>query len=68
MSNLTLLKLNEKKLMYLIVNNGLTVEALCKNAGIAYVTYKKMINGKSVKPISVSKIAKALNVKVEDLI
>lgn len=68
MSNLTLLKLNKQKLMYLIVNNSLTAKELCKTAGIAYVTYKKMISGKSVKPISVSKIAKALNVKVEDLI
>lgn len=41
---------------------------LCKVAEIRYQTYQRITSGKDAKPATVGKIAKALNVPVENLI
>lgn len=41
---------------------------LCSAVGIQYATYKRLSSGGKVKPATLGKVAKALNVNVKDLL
>ena len=41
---------------------------LCKMASIQYQTYKRISTGREAKPATIGKIAKALNVTVEQIL
>lgn len=41
---------------------------LCKEADIQYKTLRRILNGGKAKPATIGKIAKALNIQVEELL
>ena len=67
-----------KEVYYMIINNSKLQIALatacmnpydlCKVVNIQYQTYRRISAGNNCKPATVGKIAKALNVPVENLI
>lgn len=63
------MKINSDKLMLAMANACVTISELSIRSNISRPTLTKFTTGKSnPRPITVGKIAKALNVKVEDLI
>ena len=61
--------LNDDKLKLHLANEGMLLKELCQKSGIAETTLRKIRQGKCIsKPATIGKIAKALNVRVEDLI
>ena len=63
------MKVNIYKLNLAIANQCITVTDLCHKAGIAEVTLRKIRAGeRNPKPATIGKIAKALNVNVQDII
>ncbi len=59
---------NKRKLEIAMANACMNPYDLCKVAEIRYQTYQRITSGKAAKPATVGKIAKALNVPVENLI
>ena len=59
---------NKRKLEIAMANACMNPYDLCKVAEIRYQTYQRITSGKDAKPATVGKIAKALNVSVENLI
>lgn len=59
---------NKRKLEIAMANACMNPYDLCKVAEIRYQTYQRITSGKDAKPATVGKIAKALNVPVENLI
>ena len=59
---------NKRKLEIAMANACMNPYDLCKVAEIRYQTYRRITSGKDAKPATVGKIAKALNVPVENLI
>ena len=59
---------NKRKLEIALANACMNPYDLCKVAEIRYQTYQRITSGKDAKPATVGKIAKALNVPVENLI
>ena len=59
---------NKRKLEIAMANACMNPYDLCKVAEIHYQTYQRITSGKDAKPATVGKIAKALNVPVENLI
>ena len=59
---------NKRKLEIAMANACMNPYDLCKVAEICYQTYQRITSGKDAKPATVGKIAKALNVPVENLI
>ena len=59
---------NKRKLEIAMANACMNPYDLCKVAEIRYQTYQRITSGKDAKPATVGKIAKALNVLVENLI
>lgn len=63
------MKINDKKLMLALANEGLLLNQLAKKAGISTEALRLIRYGKCVpKPATVGKIAKALNVPVTAII
>ncbi len=62
------MKIDAKKLEIAMANECITRNELAKKAKVAEVTLTKIKAGKNFKPVTIGKIAKALKVKVEDLI
>jgi DNA-binding Xre family transcriptional regulator len=63
------MKIDKNKLDLAMAANCISYEKLSKITGVSQVTIARMKNGsQNPRPITVGKIAKALNVKVEDLI
>lgn len=63
------MKFDKDKLLLLMAEQCINPYAFCEKAGITYATYHKLIKGESKpKPATIGKIAKALNVKVQDLL
>lgn len=62
------MKVSKLKLEIALANNCMNPYELCKCAEIQRQTYRNLLTGKDCKPATVGKIAKSLNVKVEDLI
>lgn len=59
--------LDAKKINLAMANACLDPYEFCKQANIHYSSYLRVSKGESVKPATAGKIAKALDVKVEDL-
>lgn len=62
------MKVSKKKVEIALATNCMNPYELCKKAEIQQQTYRRMISDGDCKPATVGKIAKALNVKVEDLV
>lgn len=63
------MKIDTHKLSVEIARNYFSSEELSKNAGISRVTLQRLKSGKQVaRPQTIGKLAKALEVKVEDLL
>lgn len=60
--------INKRKLGLAMATACVNPYDLCKRANIQYQTYKRISAGKEAKPATIGKIAKALNVPVENLI
>lgn len=60
--------LNPHKVNIAMANECLNPYDLCEKAGIQYGTYKRATQTGMVKPATAGKIAKALNVPVQDLL
>lgn len=62
------MKLNKLKLALAMDNKGYNFKLLSKNCGVSRTTLSYLNNGKTCKPEILFKIAKALDVKAEELI
>ena len=63
------MKLSQTKLLLAMANACITITELSVKSNVSRVTLTKFTTGKSnPKPVTIGKIAKALEVKVEDLI
>lgn len=63
------MKLDKNKLDLAMANACLNSYELCDKGGIGRPTFAQIKNGKgNPKPATVGKLARALNVKVEDII
>lgn len=63
------MKIDNEKLDLIMAQNCLSSEKLSQIANVSQVTIARMRNGsQKPRPLTVGKIAKALGVKVEDLI
>ncbi len=60
--------IDKQKLQIALANACMNPYDLCREVDIQYQTYRRISGGKNCKPKTVGKIAKALNVAVEDLI
>lgn len=64
-----MLAINSQKLIIAIANAGYTATELSKVSGVSQVTLARFKAGtQKARPQTLGKIARALNVKVEDLI
>lgn len=59
---------NKRKLEMAMGNACMNTQALCKEIGMKYQQFYRVANGSNCKPATVGKIARALNVPVENLI
>lgn len=62
------MRINRKKLIIAMLDNGQTVIQLAKASGVSRVTISNVKCGKSCSNATAEKIAKALNVPVSDII
>lgn len=62
------MKVNKKKLELAMATACVNPYDLCKMASIQYQTYKRISAGREAKPATVGKVAKALNVPVEQIL
>ncbi|MFV0362378.1 MAG: helix-turn-helix domain-containing protein [Suipraeoptans sp.] len=60
--------INNSKLQIALATACMNPYDLCKAVNIQYQTYRRISGGFNCKPATVGKIAKALNVPVENLI
>lgn len=60
--------ISKDKLLIALANACMNPYDLCKAVNIQYQTYRRIANGRSCKPATVGKIAKALNVDVTELL
>lgn len=60
--------LNANAILLAMAENGLTIGEFCKKADIFAGTYRRIMKGEEVKPKTASKVAKALDLKVKDLL
>lgn len=60
--------IDNSKLQIALATSCMNPYDLCKNVNISYQTYRRITAGKNCKPATVGKIAKALDVSVENLI
>lgn len=60
--------LNKERINVAMANACMNPGDLCKEAGITYQTYHRIISGKPCKTATAGKIASVLNVRAEDLI
>ncbi len=62
------MKINKQKLQLAMATVCITSNDLQSKSGLPRGTFLNVVTGKSVRPATVGKIAKALNVPVENLI
>lgn len=63
------MNLNKSKVELAMANACMNPYDLCKGAKITYQTYQRIVSKESTcKPATIGKIAKALKVRVEELI
>lgn len=65
---LSKIRLSTDKLILAMAEECLNPYDLCEKADIQYATYKRATQTGLIKPATAGKIAKALNVKVQDLL
>lgn len=63
-----MLTVDKKKIETLQARNGIPSEKLPTLTGLTGITIRKMKNGKPCKPLSVHKLAKALDVDVTEIL
>lgn len=62
------MKVNSKKFEIIMANACMTFSDLSKKSGISQFTIARIKSGTNANPATIGKIAKALNVSVEELI
>lgn len=63
------MRISNEKLLIALANEGMLLKELAEKAGITMEALRNIRKGKSVpKPATVGKIAKALNVNVQEII
>ena len=62
------MKLNTEKYNILLASKCMSISELSKSCEISTVTLRKLNNGKVARPQTIGKIARALNVPVEEII
>lgn len=62
------LTLDSRKVSVAMANACMNPYDLCEKMNIHYSSYQRITKGQPIKPATAGKVAKALNVKVEDLI
>ena len=63
------MRISNEKLLIALANEGMLLKELAKKAGITMEALRNIRKGKSVpKPATIGKIAKALNVNVQEII
>lgn len=62
------LVLDPMKVSLAMANECINPYELCEKMNIHYSSYLRITKGQSVKPATAGKVAKALNVKVQDLL
>lgn len=63
------MKFDKDKLLLLMAEQCINPYEFCEKAGITYMAYHKAVKGESKpKPATIGKMARALNVKVQDLL
>lgn len=60
--------LDSNKILLAMANESLSIGEFCEKASIFAGTYRRMMKGEAIKPKTASKVAKSLNVKVQDLL
>lgn len=60
--------LNREKVDIVLARKGVTVSALCKNAGFSRNRFYTVMNSKKISPMTAGRIAKALGVDVTEII
>lgn len=63
-----MLTVDKKKIETLQARNGIPSEELPTKTGLSWLTIQNMKNGKPCKPLSVHKLANALNVDVTEIL
>ena len=61
------MRLSKRKIEIAIADSLMKITEFSKKANLNFATVKKVLNGKEIKPETAGKIAKALNVSVEEL-
>ena len=62
------MRINDEKFSIALANSGLTITEAAKQAGISRSRYAMILNQKRVTPQAAGKIAKSVNVTVEQII
>lgn len=63
------MKIDNEKIMLALANSGMMLKDLCKKAGLSENAFRSIRQGKSTpRPATLGRIAKALNVDVQDII
>lgn len=62
------MKINKQRLQIALASACMNPYDLCAKIDISYQTYRRISTGKRCKTATVGKIAKALNVQVQDII
>ena len=62
------MKISANKLAIIMAGQLMNALALCEKAGICYASYRRIVNGAVCKPATAGRIARALGVKVTDII
>ena len=63
------MKIDNEKLIIALANNGMMLKDLCAKAPLSEIALRDIRQGKSnPRPATIGKIAKALNVSVEEII
>lgn len=60
--------LNREKVDIILARKGVTVSALCKNAGFSRNRFYTVMNSKKISPMTAGRVAKALGVDVTEII
>lgn len=60
--------LNREKVDIILARKGVTISAVCKNAGFSRNRFYTVMNSKKISPMTAGRVAKALGVDVTEII
>ena len=60
--------LNREKVDIILARKGVTVSAVCKNAGFSRNRFYTVMNSKKISPMTAGRVAAALGVDVTEII